>query len=463
MILWHGFEEPLFPALGIVDVQRTDGQAGVVRTLNDRLRTALGRTGNAYLVDLNACLTRRGAATFYDRRYWHMARAPYSREALADIAREQFKYLRALKGRQRKCLVLDCDDVLWGGVLGEEGIAGIKIGRAYPGSPYLELQQEILNLYHRGVVLALCSKNDASDVWDVFRNHPDMVLRENHIAAARINWNDKATNLREIAAELNLGLDALVFVDDSEVECDLVRRALPDVAVVHVPRDQAVDYRERIAAGGWFDTLTLSDEDRRRGAAYKAEGERQRLRTASTDLDSYFQSLEMVARIRKADRVTIPRIAQLTQKTNQFNMTTRRYSDEDISRFAADPATEVLTLSLEDRFGDAGLVGVAILRYEGATARLDTFLLSCRVLGRGVEDAFLGECLARAQRRHAAVAVGEFVATKKNQMAAGFYSARGFRPGASGHLELPLADWSRVLPSFFKRVEGPDEPASQQV
>jgi FkbH-like protein len=457
MILWHSFELPVAPALGILDGQRADGQTAVVTRLNERLRAALGAAGSAYLVDMNACRSRIGAAAFRDSRYWHIGRAPYSREALREIALEDFKFLRALKGRQKKCLVLDCDDILWGGVVGEDGLSGIKLGRTYPGSPYVELQQEIVNLHHRGVILAVCSKNNAADVWDVFRNHPDMLLREEHIAAARINWVDKVTNLRELAAELNIGLDSMLFVDDSEIECELIRNVLPEVEVLHLPRDKAVEHRERLAAGGWFDTLTLSDEDRLRAASYKAEAARTKLRGDSPDLESYFRSLEMVVRILPADPVSIPRLAQLTQKTNQFNMTTRRYSDEHIARLAASESTDVLGLRLTDRFGDAGLVGVGILRYDGAAAVMDTFLLSCRVLGRGVEDAFLVQCLRRAQARGARTIAAQFIPTAKNQVAADFYRSRGFQPidgpDEGQRLELSLETFSGSAPSFFKRIE----------
>jgi FkbH-like protein len=457
MILWHGFELPTSPSLGIVDSQRADGQTGVVGALNERLRAALASAGGAYFVDLNACRARVGAAAFRDPRYWHIGRAPFSREALQEIAQEDAKYLRALKGKQRKCLVLDCDDVLWGGIVGEDGLDGIRLGRSYPGSPYFEFQQEIVNLYHRGIIVSLCSKNNEADVWEVFRTHPDMVLREEHIAAARINWTDKPTNLRALAAELNIGLDSFVFMDDSEIECELVRGVLPEVAVVHLPRDRAVEYRDRLASGGWFDTLTLSEDDRLRAASYKAESARTKLRGESPNLERYFESLEMVVQIRPADRVSIPRLAQLTQKTNQFNMTSRRYSDEEIARLAAGETSEVLGLRLSDRYGDSGLVGVGILRYEGATAVIDTFLLSCRVLGRGVEDAFLVRCLRRAKARGARTAVAHFVRTAKNQIAGDFYRTRGFQAldATNGveRLELPLEDFTRSEPAFFKRID----------
>ncbi len=460
MILWLGFEQPAHPALGIVDRQRDDGQTGVIEELNRSLLAALRERRNAYFVDINQCLARIGARNFYDQRYWSIGRAPYSREALQEIAEEAFKYIRALKGRNKKCLALDCDNVLWGGTIGEDDFAGIRLGKTHPGSAYYEFQQEILNLHRRGVILALCSKNNEDDVWDVFDRHPDMALRREHIAAARINWSDKATNLREIATELNIGLDSLVFMDDDDFEVDLIRNLLPEVEVLELPRLGAAFYREALAACGWFDTLTISREDAERGAIYQAEAARKRLQFQYTDLESYLASLEMELEIRLADEFSIPRIAQLTQKTNQFNLTTRRYSDADIRRLMEDESAEVIYLRLRDRFGDAGIVGVCVLRYEDERAVFDSFLLSCRVLGRGVEDVFLARCLNRAKSKRRLEAVAEYLPTARNDQVKDFYLKRGFEraseDGGAGDGRLFLLDltaWARREPAYFRRID----------
>jgi len=456
LILWYGFERPLYPALGIADAQRPEGQLRTIETLNAAIREALHAHAGAYWIDADACLGRVGEKAYYDLRYWHIGKAPYSLAAVREIADEIVKFVRALKGKNKKVLVLDCDNVLWGGTIGEDGLEGIRLGHSYPGSAYREFQQEVVNLDGRGIVLALCSKNNEADVWEVFERHPDMVLQRRHLAAAQINWEDKATNLRRIAAELNLGLDSLVFVDDSDFEANLIRQLLPEVEVLRVPSDTGVEHRSLLASCGWFDTLTLSVEDRERGAAYQAEAERQRLRVASDDLETYYRSLEMVPEIRLADPLTIPRIAQLTQKTNQFNLTTRRYSDEEISRLAASSTADVIWLRLRDRFGDAGIVGVCILRYEDRQAIFDTLLLSCRVLGRGVEDAFMAHCLQRATSRGCDLAVGEYRPTQKNGQVSDFYQRRGFAPlpgegnGQRFSIGLPA---KLEPPGFFARIE----------
>ena len=390
MILWMGFERPLYPSWGILDLQKQTGQTTTIQRLNAAIQSLLLQQENSYFVDLDLPLARIGSQNYFDYRYWHIGRSPYTRQALCEIATEVFKYIRALKGQNKKCLVLDCDNTLWGGVIGEDGLAGIKLSaNSYPGSSFYEFQQEILTLYHRGILIALCSKNNEAEVWDVFNNHPDMVLQASHIACAQINWDDKAQNLRQIAAELNIGLDSLVFVDDSEFEVNLVRQLLPEVETIHLPSKRSTDYRLMLASCGWFDTLALTQEDLGRGAMYSAARQRTQAQQQFTSIIQYHESLEMVAEISFADEFSVPRIAQLTQKTNQFNLTTQRYSEADIVDFMHRSTSDVLYLHLEDKFGFYGIVGVCIVIYQDAHAVIDSLLLSCRVLGRHVEDAFL--------------------------------------------------------------------------
>jgi FkbH-like protein len=431
MILWHGFLPPLHPALGLFDSQTEQGQIQTVQTLNNAVRSTVRDVPNAYFVDLGLSLARVGGRRFLDNRYWHMGRAPYTLEAYEDIACEAAKFLRARLGKARKCLVLDCDNTLWGGIIGEDGLAGIKLGESSPGSAYVEFQQQILDLNNRGVILALCSKNNEEDVWEVLEKHPASVIRRRHIAASRINWNDKAANIRELAVELNIGLDSMVFVDDSDFEVNLVRRELPEVEVLHLPKDKPFNAREMLVEHGWFDTLTVSREDRARGGMYAAEAERKQLLSAATDLKSYYRSLEMRLSLSFADSFSIPRVAQQTQKTNQFNLTTRRYSEADISTFVSSPDADVICIQLSDKFGDSGIVGSCVLRYDGDQAVFDTFLLSCRALGRGVEEVFLNYALQLAQKRHAAVAVGEYIPTRKNAQVEDFYAKQGFTEPSS--------------------------------
>ncbi|MGE4557707.1 MAG: HAD-IIIC family phosphatase [Desulfovibrionaceae bacterium] len=426
LILFHGFESPLYPSFGIADAQMLLGQTATIGKLNAAIRHVLVGVSNSFFLDMDICRAKVGAQRFYDRRLWHRARMPYSLDGLAEIVIEELKYVRQLLGKTRKCLVLDCDNTLWGGVVGEDGINGIQLGKMHPGSCFFEFQQEILNLFDRGIILALCSKNNSEDVWEVFENHPDMLLQRNHIAAARINWSDKASNLRAIAADLNIGLDSLVFMDDSEFEINLIRQEIPEVALALLPKNNPSTYREILASGGWFDTLTVSSEDKKRGAMYRAENERKEFKAHATDMEGYYKSLEMVVEIGTADSFSIPRIAQQTQKTNQFNLTTKRYSEAEVTFLAQSRGSEVFYLKLQDRFGDMGIVGTCIVRFDGATAYFDTFLLSCRALGRAIERVFLAQVLRLVRARGAKQAIGEYRATSKNAQVEFFYKDMGF-------------------------------------
>jgi FkbH-like protein len=453
IILWHGFELPLNPAFGTLDNQLPEGQGALVHDLNVALRDTLRRQRNAYVVDVNQCRARIGAGQFYDARYWHLAKAPYTLGALRAFAIEVTKFIRALQGRNKKCLVLDCDGVLWGGIVGEDGLSGIQLGTTFPGSCFRDFQQEILNLYHRGVVLALCSKNNPDDVWEVFEHHPDMVLRRHHIAAARINWQDKAANMAELARELRLGLDSFVFVEDNAFEIDLVRQFIPEVTTLHALPGQASGFSGLLASCGLFDVLAISEEDRTRGTAYQADTVRRQLQEASGDMEGFLRSLGMELEVRLADEFTIPRIAQLTQKTNQFNLTTQRYSDEDIRRLSSSDDTDVISVRYRDRFGDAGIVGVCVLRYADSAVTVDSFLLSCRILGRSVEHTFLAQCLLRAQRQGARFAVGRYRPSLKNGQVAKFYSSWGSlsvgQDADEERYQIDLAGPLPAQPEFF--------------
>jgi FkbH-like protein len=384
---------------------------------------------------------------------WLSARVPLSGKLLNSLAVEYVRYFMAMVSARRKCLVVDLDNTLWGGILGEDGYDGIQIGHEFPGNAFRELQQAVLDLYHRGIILAICSKNNEADVLRVLEQHPDMLLRPQHFASVQINWDDKATNLRRIAQDLNIGLDSLAFWDDNPAERSLVRQMLPEVLVIDLP-DHPSEYAPALRRIVEFETLMLSDEDRQRGAMYRAQAERQRLQATAESLESYYASLDMRLEIGLADSHSIPRIAQLTQKTNQFNLTSRRYSQTEIAQMAADPNWRIYGLRLKDRFGDNGLAGVAILRSQDrGTWEIDTFLLSCRILGRTVETAFLAFVLRQAKDAGGTRMEGWFLPTKRNAPAKQFYGQHGFelaKEDESGSLwRLPLGNNAVKIPNWF--------------
>ncbi|MBV9998733.1 MAG: HAD family hydrolase [Verrucomicrobia bacterium] len=425
LILAHTFERPIYPAYGVLDPHWAHGQQNTTLRLNARLGEQVTALGGAFLVDLDGILSRVGYEQGLDDRYWHISRAPYKPPVLIRLADQYVRFAVALRGKNRKCLVLDCDNTLWGGVIGENGINGIRLGNTYPGSAYVEFQAAILDLYHRGVLLAPNSKNNEKDALEVFERHPSSLLKPEHFVAKRINWQDKALNPREIAADLNIGIDSLVFVDDNPVECAYVRECLPEVEVVQLPSDPT-GYRRLLQSLNYFDSLTLTQEDRRRSSMYQTEQRRRQVQTESKTIEDYLGSLEMTITIGHADAFTIPRVAQLTQKTNQFNLTTRRYSEEDIRALAINPSTDLFHASLKDRFDDNGVIAAAIVRYEGDAARIDTLLMSCRVIGRGVEQVILAHLEKAARARGCCRLEGEYIPTPKNGLVRDLFRNNGF-------------------------------------
>jgi FkbH-like protein len=453
----HNFALPRNPIEGLAEMSSMSSLTSRIRSLNQELVALASGMGNVFIVDFE----RMAERTPIDARNWLVARAPFTPSILEELSDVYARILRARAGRSRKVLVLDCDGTLWGGIIGEDHIGGIRLGEAYPGSSYIGLQEAALNLSKRGVLLALCSANNEADVDEVFDHHPSMVLRKSDISARRVNWIDKATNLREIASDLNLGLDSLVFVDDDPHQCEMVRTLLPAVLVVQLP-PEPTEYRAAIESLDCFDAVGLTDEDRRRVELYRSEEARAVARQSASSLDAYYRSLEMVAEVGRIDEVSATRIAQLTQKTNQFNLTTRRYTTEELLHLSRQVGVEILSIRVRDRFGDTGLVGVAIL-VPGAhadEAEIDTFLLSCRVLGRGVEDVLLHATAMQGRAMGYRSLRGSYVTTARNQAVATFYPDHGFSPHVEDDTSwsLMLGEADVAVPAWFATIALPGNP-----
>jgi len=428
VVILHNMVQPQHLALGIADWRDSFGQRAIFNEINLRLaRMARDEFADVHILDADAVQARCGKSRATDVRFWLAARLPWSEPMLQELTTEHMRYLSALFGRARKCLVLDLDGTLWGGVAGEDGVEGLKLGADPPGNAYVLFQREILRLWKRGVLLAICSKNDHDLAMAAFR-HPAMVLRTSHFAAHRINWEPKPANLREIAAELNVGLDSLVFLDDNPVERAVVRAELPQVLCPDLPADPA-DYRRALLALGAFDTLALTEEDLRRNEVYAAQKQRRRLEAESGggSVQNYLSLLETKVEITQASPGVLPRLAQLTQKTNQFNLTTRRYTEAEIRALQSDGAI-VCGVRVSDRFGDSGIVGLAIaVARSGDTWELDVLLLSCRVIGRGVESGLLSLVANEVRARGGVRLRGWFLPTERNAPASDCYRANGFR------------------------------------
>jgi len=424
-LIVHGLECLPVAQTGILDNQGPSGQIETTQLINHDLMRLCKEQG-AYFLDYDGLVARYGRRSWLDERRWLDARLPISSGALPALADEWLRFICPIAGRSAKCLVCDLDNTLWGGVVGEDGYDGIKLDGEYPGGAFQALQRAILDIADRGVILAIASKNNAEDALHVLREHPGMLLRPDRFAAIRINWNPKAQSLREIAKELNIGIDSLVFLDDNPVERAHIRHEVPEVTVLELPEDPMA-YADTLRACPLFERLRLSAEDRERGNYYAVQRQRSELQAAMGSPDDYLRKLETVATVGRADELTIPRIAQLTRKTNQFNLTTRRYSDEEIAALSASPDAGVYWLKVADRFGDNGLVGVAILKFHDGKSELDTFLLSCRVIGRTVETAFLSRLREEARSHNAGNLTAWFLPTAKNEPTKDFLPKNGFR------------------------------------
>ena len=423
-LIVHSLELPA-PADGILDAQQEAGEAEAVRAINRGLVTLARQHRGVYVLDYDALVARHGREQWGDERKWLTVRLPIASANLPHLAAEWMRFVHPLTGKLAKCIAVDLDNTLWGGVIGEDGMTGIQLGQEYPGAAYQGVQRTLRDLARRGILLAIASKNNAADALEALGSHPGMILKPRDFAAMRINWNDKAESLREIAAELNVGLDSIAFVDDNPVERQQVRERAPEAIVVELPEDP-MRFAQALRDCPWFERLTLSEEDRQRGEYYAAQRERAGLESAAASKEDFYRSLEQVAEIAPVAPATLARVAQLTQKTNQFNLTTRRYTEQQIQEMANCDGWRVWSLRVTDRYADNGLVGVAITRLEGEVCEIDTFLMSCRVIGRTVETALLARVAQDARERGAKRLEGWFLPTKKNAPAREFYREHGF-------------------------------------
>ena len=402
-----------------------DSKRLLASKINCKLAELAQSLPNIYVLDLEYLVLKYGSENLFDPRFYYSAKVQFSLFGIQKVAEQLVTALLSISGRRKKCMVLDLDNTLWGGIIGEDGIEHINLSNDGTGKAFYDFQKNIEKLRNTGTVLAICSKNDKEIALEVINNHPYMVLREEKFAALRINWNDKVSNIKSIAQELNLGLDSFVYFDDSPHEREVVRTLLPEVTVPDLPEDFS-EYPRFLSGLPYFEAFSYTTEDSLRGQMYVQERQRKDLKRSSGSLDAFLKTLAIRVSIKKADNFTIPRIAQLTQKTNQFNLTTRRYTESDIREFSNNPSWWVLSASTSDKLGDSGIVGVAICEIDEDTVRLDTFLMSCRVLGRGVEQAFLMAVLEISKKANMKTCAAEYIQTKKNGMAGDFLQSNGF-------------------------------------
>jgi FkbH-like protein len=424
-LILHNFAVPIYSPFGILEQKQEFGFSEAISTLNAKIREAYRKDSQIFVFDYDQFCSSIGKAQIIDQKFYYLGDLRLALRHFPALANEYLSIIKPLCAQIKKCLVLDLDNTLWGGVIGEDGLAKIRLGPTPEGRPFMEFQQGLRALQRRGLILAINSKNNQADVDEVFEKHPYMVLRKEDFAATRINWTDKVTNMRELAQELNIGLDSFVFFDDDDLNCEMVRTSLPEVHTVQMPEDSSLhvgvlkDLKE-------LSVLQLTAEDAKKSLLYADQKRREQLKGTASDITEYLRALGTKLTLEGATSFNIPRLAQMTQKTNQFNMTTHRYQEEDIQNFAASTSHMVIAANVADKFGDNGLTGLAIVCKDESRWTIDSFLLSCRVIGRKVEESIFEFILERARAAGARTIVGEFKPTAKNEPAKKFYRECGF-------------------------------------
>jgi FkbH-like protein len=456
-ILVSNLALPSLDVSNLFDANGADGFVHLLAECNRRLAGELAAVVDAHVFDYVGVVAQSGSRGWSDPKLWYMARTGGSADSQIVLARAVARCVCALIRPAAKCIVVDLDNTLWGGVLGDDGLEGIQLGDDYPGNVFKDFQAALLGLRRRGFLLAIASKNDEATVLEALASHPEMLLRREHFAALAVNWGPKPEGLRKVAETLNIGLDSLIFIDDNPVERAQVRAELPQVHVVELP-PSPLGYLEALRDVALLDRPRLLDEDRQRAAMYESDARRQEVQQKTTSVEGFLRELDMVAEVGLANGKTLERVHQLVQKTNQFNLTTRRHKLDALRRLMDSPDAEVAWLRLRDRYGDLGLVCVGIIQQlESEAWAIDTLLMSCRVMGRHVEDAFLAY-LADLARGHGAIRLrGSYAETAKNRPVRDFYPEHGFVELSAGPgertYEARLAAEAFPWPVAIRRLE----------
>tara|TARA_B110000014_G_scaffold190501_1_gene139266 strand:+ start:46 stop:1797 length:1752 start_codon:yes stop_codon:yes gene_type:complete len=418
---------PTYSPYGIYETKMNYGLPQMIREFNENLIKSFKNNPLVYLYDFNQFIRKYGEHNIFDFKQYVLGDMKISMNCIPDFGNDLMSYVKPILGLNRKCIVLDLDNTLWGGIVGEDGYNGISLGDTPTGKSFVEFQKILLSLQHRGIILAINSKNNLDDAMDVIKNHPNMILREEHFASIKINWNDKNTNLQEIANELNIGLESMVFFDDEPINRELIRSTMPEVLTPELPKDPYL-FPMVIKNLNDFNMLKITNEDTKRGQMYLQQRKRIEFSQKTKNLDDFLNQLEIKVIVKPASEFTLPRISQLTLKTNQFNLTTKRYQEEDIQNISSSPNKIVGCAQVEDKFGDNGITGVYIINKDSDKEwSLDTFLLSCRIMGRGIEDGVLDHIIKQARKAGVNRIKANYIPTKKNMPVKNFLPDFGFK------------------------------------
>jgi FkbH-like protein len=419
----------LFTAKNIFNIQSVSSNRSVacaVHEYNESIYELASVYKNIKVLDFSRFIDNYAINELINWKYYFISQMIIHPRLSIDFQNWFATQISAIELRRKKCLVLDLDNTLWGGILGEDGISGVSLGGDYPGNVYLLFQHQLLSLSREGVILTIDSKNNLEDVRQMWDEHPNVVLKEEHFAAMRINWDNKADNISVIAQKLNINIDSMVFLDDSPAERDLVKKYLPEVIVPDFPEHpyMLLDFLRNIVER-YFCIYMITEEDKEKAKQYQANVLRQNMQNSFSNMEDYIRNLNIVLEIAEVNDLTRARVAQMTQKTNQFNLTTHRYTDVDVNNIINDGGM-IFTLSVSDKFGDSGITGLCIVNIIENKATIDSFLLSCRVLGKGIEKIFAEYVLKLLQLKGVSEVTALYIPTNKNSLVADFYDKIGF-------------------------------------
>lgn len=403
-----------------------------IKDLNLHLSELARSYKNAYLLDLNGIATSFGYNNIFSPQLYDMASLTLTTDILPRVAGQTIDIIQAARGASIcKCVILDLDNTLWGGVIGDDGIGGIELGDLGSGKAFVRFQRWLKELTYRGILLCVCSKNDEKNARQPFEEHPDMVLGLSDITVFVANWQDKASNISAIRETLNIGMNSIVFIDDNAFERELVKSRLPDIIVPEMPKDPS-EYVSYLQSLNLFETVSYSQEDRTRSEMYKSEAERRKVSAKYDSIDDFLKDLNMVSEYSRFKSFNYPRIAQLSQRSNQFNLRTIRYTEDEIAAIADDSGYITLQFCLKDRFGDHGLISVVIMKIDSDALFIETWLMSCRVLKRGMEEFVINTIIDTAEKSGYKRVIGEYIPTAKNGMVADVYEKHGFKATGDG-------------------------------
>jgi FkbH-like protein len=447
-IVQSTFVLPSERAFGNYELKVAHSVGSIFSEINYRLAVKARDAKNVLLNDVDFLAASVGRTQWLDARMWNMAKTPCRLEHVPLLAQSLLDTVFAAAGLIVKCVILDLDNTLWGGVIGDDGLEGIALGEFDEGEAFVGFQRFIRELKRRGIILAVVSKNEHGNAMLPFREHPHMVLKEEDVSVFVANWDNKVDNIRLIQKTLNIGFESMVFLDDNPFERNIVREFLPEVVVPELPEDPSA-YLQSLADLNLFETASFSEADLQRAEQYREEAQRELTKTQFTNINDYLISLAMEIRLERFNAFNLPRIAQLIQRSNQFNLMTRRYGEAACEAMMQDSSFTPLTLRLADKFGDYGLISVVILKHAGEELEIDEYLMSCRVLQRGVESFAMNNIFSYAARLGAKRVTGQYLPTAKNAMVKGFFHSFGFQKVADG--EAGASRWALAVDAYRPR------------